>query len=487
MSYFLIQKGRDSRRVKVDSFPVSIGRDPINSIVIDDEGVSRFHVKIKKKKFSYIIQDLGSRNGIYINGEKVSNSVLHNNDQVQIGETLLTFVHSANLVQDIDNILTSAISEIDNNPLPMVGFTAKRFTPRRMLERCEKKDSNRRHIYQQHNKLIFINNIDDFTNQLLVAVQQLLPSVMRAAFFSWQNGERLLTPLGFREYSEERESFKINKVHIGQVINRQRTLLFASQQTNIALLPMLLFDKKVIALLHVEFNHQSEQHTADQLDILQALISRVAPNFEMLTLTQELGAWNLSMIKSITKTLEEKDTYTMGHSERVSKYTLAIAEVMGLDSRTKKNLLASALCHDIGKIGIPDSILKKSTLLRNDEYEEMKMHPLLGAEIVSHMPNSRDFISGILYHHERWNGTGYPEGLVGEKIPFFGRVIAVTDSFDAMVSGRSYSGFISKDEAYSRLINDTDLYDTEILEAFAKAYEEGEITDNDGTRIQKLP
>ena len=487
MSYFLLQKGRDSRRVKINSFPVSIGRDPINSIVIDDEEVSRFHVKIKKKKFSYIIQDLGSKNGIYINGEKVSNSVLRNNDQVQIGETLLTFVHSANLVQNIDDVLTSTISEIDNNPLPMVGFTAKRLTPRRMLERCEKKEGNRRQIYQQHNRLICINNIDDFTNQLLAGVKQLSPSVMRTAFFSWQGGDRLLIPLGFREDSKETESFKIDKVHIGQVINRQRTLLFASKQTNIALLPMLLFDKKIIALLHVEFRHQSERQTADQLDILQTLLNRVAPNFEMLMLTQELGTWNLSMIKSITKTLEEKDTYTMGHSERVSKYTLAIAEVMGLDGRTKKNLLASALCHDIGKIGIPDSILKKSTLLRNDEYEEMKMHPVLGAEIVSHMPNSRDFISGILYHHERWNGTGYPEGLAGEKIPFFGRVIAVADSFDAMVSGRSYSGFISKDEAYSRLINDTDLYDTEILEAFAKAYEEGELADNDGTRIQKLP
>lgn len=487
MSYFLIQRGRRSRRVKVDSFPVSIGRDPVNSIVIDDDGVSRFHVKIKKKKFSYIIQDLGSRNGIYINGEKVSNSVLRNNDQVQIGDTLLTFVHSANLVQDIDDVLTSAVSELDNNPLPLVGFTAKRLTPRRMLERCEKKDSNRQQIYQHHNRLIFISNIDDFTNQLLVDVKQLLPSVMRAAFFSWQGGDRLLVPLGFREYNEKKEPFKIDKMHIGQLINRQRALLFASERLNIALLPMLLFDKKIIALLHVEFSHQGKQQTVEQLDLLQTLLSRVAPNFEMLSLTKELGAWNLSMIKSITKTLEEKDTYTMGHSERVSKYTLAIAEVMGLDGQTKKNLLASALCHDIGKIGIPDSILKKSTLLRNDEYEEMKMHPVLGAEIVSHMPNSRDFISGILYHHERWNGTGYPEGLVGEKIPFFGRVIAVADSFDAMVSGRSYSGFISKDEAYSRLITDTDLYDTEILEAFAKAYEEGGIADSDGTRIQKLP
>ena len=191
------------------------------------------------------------------------------------------------------------------------------------------------------------------------------------------------------------------------------------------------------------------------------------------------------MIKSITRTLEEKDTYTMGHSERVGRYSLAIAQVLGLDSNTQQNLLASALCHDVGKIGIPDSILKKSSLLRSDEYEEMKQHPVLGAEIVAHIPNSADFVSGILHHHERWNGTGYPEGLAGEDIPFFARIIAIADSFDAMVSGRTYSGFMNEAEALEKLLEETDLYDPEILQAFASAYQDKKIKAKTDTLIEK--
>lgn len=485
MSYFLVQRGGKSSRVRLESFPVAIGRDAVNGIVINDPAASRFHLKIKKRGVSYIIQDLGSRNGTYLNGEKIINSVLKNNDQLQIGATTLTFVHSANIAQNIEESLAIDLSELDNRPLPVRGFLLRRISPEQIVEMCEKKSSNRQLIYNYHANLMVISAFDDAARKLLSCIKLCMTSIIRTMIFTWNDKMRRLTPLAHEIYEQEKDGhFKISSGHLAQVINRQQVLFLSAGDSNIAILPMLLFGKTV-GLAHLEFAKADQDETLTELGMVQALLNRCAAHFEMLALHRVLNNWSLSMIKSITRTIEEKDTYTMGHSERVGRYSLAMAQVLGLDSATKQNLLASALCHDVGKIGIPDSILKKSSMLRNDEYEEMKQHPVLGAEIVAHIPNSSDFVSGILYHHERWNGTGYPEGLAGEEIPFFARIIAVADSFDAMVSGRAYSGFMKEEEALKKLLGETDLYDPEILQAFAGAHQDKKIKIKTDTLIEK--
>lgn len=481
MSYFLIQRDTQRYRVRVESFPLSIGRDPVNGIALDDPGASRFHVKIKKRNLSHIIQDLGSKNGTYLNGEKIINSVLRNNDQIQIGNTTLTFVHASNLHKSIEDTLALELKEIANHPLSAKDLTLRRIDPSQMIKECEQKTINCKRVYECHANLTLATDMNDVSQQLLARIKEFMPTIINTALFTWNDKTNSLSPLAFKNYQSSTH-FKIDSAHLAQVINRHQVLLLDSPQTSIAILPMLLFGIP-ICLAHLEFPLQPQSEKA--LGLIQTLLQRCAPHFEMLSLYKELNNWSMSMIKSITRTLEEKDTYTMGHSERVGKYALGIATELGLDPKTKHNLLASALCHDVGKIGIPDSILKKSDLLRSDEYEEMKLHPVLGAEIIGHIPNSKDFISGVLYHHERWNGTGYPEGLAGEKIPFFGRIIAVADSFDAMVSGRSYSGFISAEEAFEKLLIETDLYDTEILESFAKAWQNNRIKIKTDTLIQK--
>jgi HD-GYP domain-containing protein (c-di-GMP phosphodiesterase class II) len=184
----------------------------------------------------------------------------------------------------------------------------------------------------------------------------------------------------------------------------------------------------------------------------------------------------VGMIETMIATIEAKDTYTHGHSERVSRYCMAIADELKLNREIKRLLLVSALCHDVGKIGIPDAILKKASMLSAEEYEEMKLHPTIGADIISHMPNAHRFISGVKHHHEKWDGTGYPDGLAGEEIPFFGRIVALADAFDAMVSGRAYSGFMDQGDAVERIVEEKELFDPEILKACVKAHENGTLT-----------
>ena len=485
MSYFLVQRGGKSSRVRLESFPVAVGRDAVNGVVVNDPAASRFHLKIKKRGVSFIIQDLGSKNGTYLNGEKIINSVLKNNDQLQIGATTLTFVHSANIAQSIEESLALDLSELDNRPPPTRGFLLRRISPEHIVELGEKETTQRQLIYNYHTNIMGISGLEDAARQLLSCIKLCMPSIIRAMLFTWDDKLRRLTPLTHEVCQpEEGGHFKISSGHLAQVINRQQVLFLSAGESNFAVLPTLLLGKTV-GLAHLEFAKEEQEASMAVLGMVQALLNRCAAHFEMLALHRLLNNWSLSMIKSITRTLEEKDTYTMGHSERVGRYALAMAQVLGLDNTTKQNLLASALCHDIGKIGIPDSILKKSSMLRSDEYEEMKQHPVLGAEIVAHIPNSSDFVSGILYHHERWNGTGYPEGLAGEDIPFFARIIAVADSFDAMVSGRAYSGFMQEEDALEKLLGETDLYDPEILEAFANAYQDKKIKAKTDTLIEK--
>jgi HD-GYP domain-containing protein (c-di-GMP phosphodiesterase class II) len=193
-------------------------------------------------------------------------------------------------------------------------------------------------------------------------------------------------------------------------------------------------------------------------------------------LRREMDNWMLGMVDTIISTIEANDTYTRGHSERVSKYSMAVADELKLNRETKRLLMISSLVHDVGKIGIPDNILKKAALLTAEEYEEMKLHPSIGADIVSHIPDAHRFLSGVKHHHEKWDGSGYPDGLVGEEIPFFARIVAIADVFDAMVSGRSYSGFIDQSDAIERLADEKDIFDPEVTKAFIRAYESGSIT-----------
>ncbi len=143
-------------------------------------------------------------------------------------------------------------------------------------------------------------------------------------------------------------------------------------------------------------------------------------------------------IESLVKTIDAKDSYTSGHTGRVSQYTLAIARELGWDEEKLNQAYIGTLFHDIGKIGIPDHVLNKKGKLTNEEYELMKGHVTIGYEILKDIPKLKDVLDYVLCHHERWDGRGYPRGLAAEQIPLEGRVVCVADSFDAMISNRSY-------------------------------------------------
>lgn len=153
---------------------------------------------------------------------------------------------------------------------------------------------------------------------------------------------------------------------------------------------------------------------------------------------EELERAYLDTIGILRQTVEAKDPYTRGHSDRVSEYSVLIGKKLGLDEKTLHILKIGGLFHDIGKIGIPDSILLKESKLSDEEYSQIKNHPMIGVHMLGDAAIFTDILPIVKHHHERYDGRGYPSQLVGEDIPYVARIAAVADTFDAMTSKRSY-------------------------------------------------
>lgn len=146
----------------------------------------------------------------------------------------------------------------------------------------------------------------------------------------------------------------------------------------------------------------------------------------------------LESIETLRQIVDAKDSYTRGHSERVSEFAVLIGKKLGISSDDLYVLRIGGLFHDIGKVGISDTILTKTSKLTDEEYQKIKKHPLIGAQILSNASIFSDILPIVKYHHERYDGTGYPENLKGENIPFLARIVSVADAFDAMYSTRPY-------------------------------------------------
>ena len=178
----------------------------------------------------------------------------------------------------------------------------------------------------------------------------------------------------------------------------------------------------------------------------------------------------------LANAIEVRDQYTRGHVERVMAYAFTIAENLSDLEFDHDQLRFGAMLHDIGKIHIRETTLCKNDTLTTDEWSEIKLHPSTGAEMIKDIPYLSPAIPVVRYHHERWDGTGYPQGLRGEDIPLVARIVMVADGFDAMTTDRPYSSARSLDQARQEIIDGSGTrYDPFVVEAFLKAWESGRI------------
>jgi putative nucleotidyltransferase with HDIG domain len=203
-----------------------------------------------------------------------------------------------------------------------------------------------------------------------------------------------------------------------------------------------------------------------EFDRLGASVNRMAEGLQILLEEQEQAYFQA--IKSLAKALEAKDAYTASHSARVAKFSVMLGRRLGLDENELKMLKQGALMHDIGKIGIDEGILNKPAPLDDDEFEIMKQHPVMTAAIMKPLKRFQGYAEIAAWHHERWDGKGYPDGLEGEAIPLFARIVGIADTWDAMTGDRVYRQGMPIEKALGILREEADSgqWDPQLLREF---------------------
>ena len=189
---------------------------------------------------------------------------------------------------------------------------------------------------------------------------------------------------------------------------------------------------------------------------------------------EQIQNMTVQTISTVANALDAKDSYSEGHSRRVAAYTAQIAEKLGFSKEDVKNIRIIALLHDIGKIGVPDTVLNKPGRLTDEEFAMMKQHAVIGSEILKDIDMITGIAIGAKSHHERYDGRGYPEGLKGEDIPYIARIIAVADSYDAMTSNRVYRKHLTYEQVMAELEKgEGTQFDPKIARAMEELIKEG--------------
>ena len=189
------------------------------------------------------------------------------------------------------------------------------------------------------------------------------------------------------------------------------------------------------------------------------------------------GAWGvIDLVQALTAALDAKSSYTRGHSDRVAELSWILARRLGMGDREVESARIAGHLHDIGKIGIPDSIISKPGPLDPSEFETMKSHPAIGASLVEQVVHLRAFAPSVRSHHERWDGGGYPDGFVGECIPLEARIICIADCYDAMTSARSYRLRVNASEAVAEIRRCSGTqFDPRLVDVFVRCFAAGEL------------
>jgi len=305
----------------------------------------------------------------------------------------------------------------------------------------------------------------DWATIALVDGNELLFMVLSSTIGSaWQPGERIpLKGTATELVCQDRQAiyepdlkrhhrFWTSEVHVKEGIR------------SVVHLPLSVTDRTIGSLILA--SRKPNAYGRGQIKLLEGVALQIAAPIENAQLYARLEH-RLTEVCDIVSRVEAKDTYVYGHSKKVNVYAVALAKKIGLSSDEVSALSAAALLHDIGKVGIPDKVLNKKEKLNKKDWEAIKAHPKLGANIVGNIPKLASAVNSILYHHERWDGSGYPKGLKGEEIPLKARILAIAESFEAMTSHLPYRRALSLDEALKELRQGAGLqFDPKLVEVF---------------------
>ncbi|MBN2714061.1 MAG: FHA domain-containing protein [Planctomycetes bacterium] len=487
-----------------ESATITLGRSLKSNIQLPDQGISRVHCQIENDGAALKLSDLGSSNGTLVNGEKVDKCELRNGNVIAIGSSALlvkiiapqsvegggipsrTTVH---LVKDERETGTAIRKKYDNQTalltIEQSGDPDLQVARKRLAAICKMANT----IYAGES----IKDIIDMASRTILEIT----GADRSAIILVGEDAGDLRPVAFhsRENQAGGDDFPVSRTIVEESMNTgvsvistdaaqdERFKLGASvviQNIHNVMCAPLKTEKKIIGALYVDSSSLGNLFSENELALLAAVGQQVGLALERAKLVTDLENLFVGAMRTLIATIEAKDPYTRGHSERVTQFALMIASEMGLDSATKWVVELGGVLHDVGKIGVPEMVLLKPGKLDDDEYAIIMKHPDDGATIIENMPeidhivNMSETINAVRHHHERFDGKGYPAGLEGKEIPLPARILAVADTYDAITSDRPYRKGGAPEKAI-KIISECSgsQFDPEIAEVFINVYKKG--------------
>lgn len=478
----------------------TIGRGENNSFCLLDTAVSKTHCRVLKTDDKAFLVDLGSKNGTILDGQRIAANrkyQLRAGSLITIGNSVIKLAQEekedGSLAGASKEIMEETTLQIARAKLRPVTGAGRRIARQETVPFYINSNKNLSTIYKVLNTIGSVMDWDFLVTKSLDLIFGAIQAERGYIFLTETLKGNVIKPAAekTRLAGEEFSPDTISRTVIVKVLEEGNTILGtevaqdamtartrsgAAGTRSIVCAPIKT-KERLLGLIYFDTTREGESFKKDDVELLTSIGIYLGSMMENAQLHQDYQDLFLGIIKTLINIIEAKDKYTLGHSERVAKISLAIGEELELDLKDIESLQISSLMHDIGKVAVPEEVLNKPGKLSDPEWEMIKKHPSVGAGFVRHLNGFGRFIDGIMYHHERFDGKGYPTGSAGKSIPFIARIIAVADTFDAMTSDRAYRKRFTEKEALDEILRCRGTqFDDQIVAAFHRGLRRGKIS-----------
>jgi HD-GYP domain-containing protein (c-di-GMP phosphodiesterase class II) len=486
---------------------VTIGRSPECEICLDDLGVSRRHCSIENRDQELLVKDLKSANGTFINDTLVESGTLNSGDQITVGKK--TFECQVKqperpLIQGKVKHGETALSFRDEGNTTLLRKVIDTSTPKfiqegiprlEQIEDLQKAQRNLATAYQISKLMVMARDLNNLYEGIIESIFHAVDADRVALLLQGdvKSSELKVVAARTRQSGEKLVEISVSRTVIQDVLENSVSTLswdaladaryregesIIQQNIRSVICVPLSTDERIIGVIYADSPSIAGAFTESDLELLALIGNQAGVAIHRAQLIAQLERFFLDTIRAMVATIDAKDGYTHRHSERVAAFAMSIGREVGRSEDELKQVQLAALLHDVGKIGISEKILNKPTKLTDKEYEEIKKHAVHGFEILSHIKNPifEAILPGVKHHHERWDGSGYPDGLTEQDIPWIGRLLAVADVLDALNSDRSYRKGIPIDEVVNMIVDGGGKhFDPELTQAVRSLHDRGEL------------
>ncbi len=478
-----------------------IGRSSRCDISLPSQLVSRSHAEIIPTPDGFLLKDMSSANGTILNGKLVAESRLRHGDQICLGDVTIRFqlpeTDSSDPSQSDVVMCQTVIEERPRIRLQGQAGALQTSLLSKDLTRVKRARERLNALVSVTENLARLRELAAVYPLIVDEVMKVLPAERCVLLQRTEDG-RLESQVA-RNNKAQGEPVEVSRTVIDEVCTHRVCVLSADalldekigvsdsimlQDIRSVLCVPIEREDDLLGVLYLDAPGREGAFAEEDLHFVSGIagvaavaITNAVALEKVKSTAEELNHAYLSMIAVLANAIEARDHYTIGHTWRVARFSQVVARRLGWDDKKLGEVEVGGMLHDIGKIGVPDGILGKPGPLDAEEQERMKVHTQVGARMLRDVPSLRHVIPYVLYHHERFDGSGYPEGLQGEEIPIEARLLAVADTFDAMTSNRPYRKGLAHVVAITELQQQSGRQcDPQIVEALVEAFHKGELT-----------